>query len=108
MALLKVLLLKFINLSDQLAGKLGFDRYSKDWVEKYVLCDPVTAACFNLECDVCSEGKLLRVDAPPADGEDQHVTYVWWQNDDVTNRINQTSVTQSVIPMHQSALRCTS
>ena len=53
--------------------KLGFNRYSKDWVEKYVLCDPVTAACFNLECDVCSEGKLLRVDAPPADGEDQHV-----------------------------------
>ena len=43
MTLLKVLLLKFINLSDQLAGKLGFDRYSKDWVEKYVLCDPVTA-----------------------------------------------------------------
>ena len=77
-------------------------------VEKYVLCDPVTAACFNLECDVCSEGNLLRVDAPPADGEDQHVTYVWWQNDDVTNRANQTSVTQSVIPMHQSALRCTS
>ena len=53
MTLLKVLLLKFINLSDQLAGKLGFDRYSKDWVENYVLCDPVTAACFNLECDRC-------------------------------------------------------
>ena len=74
-----------------------------DWVEKYVLCDPVTAACFNLECDVCSDGKLLLVDAPLADGEDQHVTCVWWQNDDVTNR-----VTQSVIPMHQSDLRCTS
>ena len=41
--------------------KLGFDRYSKDWVERCVLCDLVTAACFNLECDVCSEGKLLRV-----------------------------------------------
>ena len=65
-------------------------------MEKYVLCDPVTAACFNLECDVCSEGKRLRVDAPPADSEDQQVTYVWWQNDDVTNRVNQTSVTQSV------------
>ena len=52
-------------------------------MEKYVLCDPVTAACFILECDICSEGKLLRVDAPPADGEDQHVTYVWWQNNDV-------------------------
>ena len=86
----------FINLCDPLAIKLGFDRYSKDWVEKYVLCDPVTAACFNLECDVCSEGKLLRVDAPPADGEDQQVTYVWWQNDDVTNRVNKTSVTKSV------------
>ena len=79
-----------------------------NWVEKYVLCDPVTAACFILECDICSEGKLLRVDAPPADGEDQHVTYVWWQNNDVTSRVNQTSVTQSVKQMHQSTLRCTS
>ena len=38
-----------------------------DHIKTYIIC---TAACFNLECDVSSEGKLLRVDAPPADGED--------------------------------------
>ena len=64
-------------------------------MEKYVFCDPVTAACFNLECDVCSEGKLLRVDAPPADDEDKHVTYVWWQNDDVTHRVIPISYTDA-------------
>lgn len=88
----------FINICNALSSKLNFEPYNTNWVNKWILCSPLTPDCLLLSCSFCANCPNNRI-LPPSEEQNEEcieVSYINWYKDKVTNRLQQGLIKQSL------------